>query len=118
MVDLVLVVRFWVEGVVGALVDEESLGGGGEVEALVLAGDYVQVHEIAFHFARAWGRVEAAEGELLETLEGLCFEAVEVDGTDGHVFGMGKHVVGWQVVLFRAIGGYLTEVNFISTRII
>ena len=89
-----LVVRLWIESVVGALVDEEAFGGCGKVKALVFAGDYVHVHEVTFHFSRAWGWVEAAECELFKTLDGLCFKAIEVDGADGHVFSMGQHIVG------------------------
>lgn len=61
VVDPVLVVGLRVEHVVGALVDEEALGGGGQMVALVLHCDHVQVHEVALHFAWAWWWIETGE---------------------------------------------------------
>ena len=64
------------ECVIGALVDVEAFEGGRQVIALILYGDHVQVHEVAFHFAFSRRWIPAAERELLEACGLLGFRSV------------------------------------------
>ena len=86
VVDPVLIVRPGVERVVSALVDEEALCARCQMEALVFRRDRVQVHQVAFHFARTWRRIEASECQLLQTHWQLDFGSIQMQWHDGHIF--------------------------------
>lgn len=89
-----------VELVVGGLVDVEAPRTGRDVEAFVLHGDDVEVHEVAVELARAWRRVPGRCRQDFDSCRRFLVFVVDagLKGEERAFFGAGHDVVGRRAV--------------------